>query len=466
MNAIQRGRPRAMTGSFPAAARGRWQRAARFVLRVGRRAVVESLYLLTAPVTAVAGLLLVLGGLCAAAAAGLLLPGRWRVLPWALAPVRWAADVERWRITVVRSPSAGLRGTGPAGLRGPGRRPGPETVSPASDPGLWLGVVHTVAVLPVALVTSVVAGFWWFVSLGAATNELRSHGRYPGRLRPMTLSVGSAQSHIVVSLGLTSQSTRLAFGTVVGLLLLAALPLMTRSCVAIQAGLGQALLSDQSALHRRISGLEQERDTARAQTVAAVTAEATALRRLERDIHDGPQQRLVRLAMELGRAQHHLDSRPEAVREALADAIAQTQEALEELRALSRGIAPPVLVDRGLGAAVTALAARSTVPVELDAGPLDHRLDAAAETAAYFVIAEALTNVAKHSQARQAAIGLRHGGGTLRVWVTDDGVGGAALGKGHGLQGLDSRLHAAGGKLQVTSPDGGPTTITAELPCR
>jgi signal transduction histidine kinase len=125
---------------------------------------------------------------------------------------------------------------------------------------------------------------------------------------------------------------------VVGLLLLSTLPLVTRACLAVQAGLGQALLSDASALHRRISGLEQERDTARAQTLAAVTAEAAALRRLERDIHDGPQQRLVRLAMELGRAQHHFDSRPEAVREALADAIVQAQEALEELRALSRGI--------------------------------------------------------------------------------------------------------------------------------
>jgi signal transduction histidine kinase len=281
----------------------------------------------------------------------------------------------------------------------------------------------------------------------------------------MTLSVGSTQSHIAVSLGLTSQSTRLVFGTVAGLLLLAALPLMTRACVAIQAGLGQVLLSDQSALHRRISGLEAERDTARAQTVAAVTAEATALRRLERDIHDGPQQRLVRLAMELGRAQHHLDSRPEAVREALADAIAQTQEALEELRALSRGIAPPVLVDRGLRAALTALAARSIVPAELEVPVLDHRLDTAVETAAYFVVAEALTNVAKHSHAHRATIGLRQDGGTLRVWVTDDGVGGAALGKGHGLQGLDSRLHAAGGRLRVTSPGGGPTTVSAELPC-
>jgi signal transduction histidine kinase len=169
--------------------------------------------------------------------------------------------------------------------------------------------------------------------------------------------------------------------------------------------------------------------------------------------------------MELGRAQHHLDSRPEAVREALADAVSQAQEALDELRALSRGIAPPILVDRGLREALTAQAARSAIPVEIDAGPLNRRPDAATETAAYFVIAEALTNVAKHSHARRCTIGLRHGGGTLRVWVTDDGVGGAALDKGHGLRGLDDRLHAAGGELRLTSPPGGPTTITAELPC-
>ena len=116
--------------------------------------------------------------------------------------------------------------------------------------------------------------------------------------------------------------------------------------------------------------------------------------------------------MELGRAQHHFDSRPQAAREALADAIAQTQEALEELRALSRGIAPPVLADRGLREALTALAARSTVAADIDAEPLNSRLDAAIETAAYFVVAEALTNVAKHSRASRCTIGLRHSGGS------------------------------------------------------
>jgi signal transduction histidine kinase len=401
-------------------------------------------------VTAAAGILLVIGGLCVGTV-GMLLPGGSPVVAGVLAAVRWPADVEWWRIAKVRPPTVGLR-------------PRPKQ-APASDPGVWLGVVHAVAVVPVAAVTSLVTGLWWFVGLGAATAALRNRHTPSGSLPPMTLNTGNAQSHIDVSLGLTSPTERLAFGTAVGLLLLLALPLVTRVFVAAQAGLGQALLSDTSALHRRISGLEQERDTARAQTVAAVTAEATALRRLERDIHDGPQQRLVRLAMELGRAQHHFDSRPQAVREALADAIVQTQEALDELRSLSRGIAPPILVDRGLRAALTALAVRCTVPAELDADPLNHRLDDVVATTAYFVIAEALTNVAKHSDAGRCAIGLRHRDATLRVWVTDDGVGGAALDKGHGLRGLNDRLHAAGGRLRVTSPDGGPTTITAELPC-
>jgi signal transduction histidine kinase len=406
-------------------------------------------------VTAVAGLLLVLAGLCAGTA-GLLLPARSRVVPGALTLARWSADLERWRIAKVRS--AALR----AGTADVKQRSRPKGAAAAFDPDLWLGVTHAVVALPVVLVTSLLIGLWWFVGIATATFPLRYT---PGSLRPMTLYAGSAQSHIAVSLGLTSPDERFAFAITLSVLLLSTLPLVSRACVAAQAGLGQLLLTDMSALHRRINRLERERDTARAQTVAVVTAEADALRRLERDIHDGPQQRLIRMAMDLGRAQHHFDSRPEVVREALADAIVQAHEALDELRALSHGIAPPILADRGLTEALTALAARSSIPVELDTQPVHHRLDAAVETPAYFTVAEALTNVAKHSGASWCAIGLRHGDGVLRVWVTDDGAGGASLDKGHGLRGLDDRLHAAGGRLQVASPRGGPTTITAELPC-
>jgi signal transduction histidine kinase len=444
-----------MIVSSASGATGRQRPRARFLVGLLRRTAAESLYLLSAPVIAAAGLVLVLGSL-SVATVGLLVPGRSPVAVGVLAPARWFADLERWRIARIRALSGGPDGTG--------QRPRPKETG-AADPGLWLDAAHAVVVLPVALVTSVVTGLWWFVGLGAGTAALRDRYDSSESLRPMTLSAGSAQSHIAVSLGLTSPADRVAFGTAVGLLLLATLPLVTRACVAAQTRLGQALLWDESALHRRISGLEQERDTARAQTVAAVTAEVSALRRLERDIHDGPQQRLVRLAMDLGRAQHHLDTRPEAAREALAEAITSTQEVLEELRALSRGIAPPILIDRGLSDALAALAGRSSIPVELDIGPLNRRLDAAVETAVYFVIAEALTNVAKHSHASQCVVGLHRCAGTLRAWVTDDGVGGAALDKGRGLLGLHDRLHAVSGRLRVDSPAGGPTTITAELPC-
>ncbi|MFB6836899.1 sensor domain-containing protein [Streptomyces sp. NPDC056361] len=440
------------TGTGTATAGPRRPGVAAALTRTVRHTFVGSLYLLTAPFTAVAGLVAVLAGV-PGATVGLLLPGGAPVAAWALEPARWCANVERWRIAKV---------VGGARYE---PRPRPTGKGAAPAPGAWLDAAHAVVVLPVVLVTAVVTALWWFVGLACVTCALRYEDAPRGSLRPLSLNVGDAASHVTVSLGLSSPAERVAFGTVTGLVLLCVLPLVTRACATAQAGLGQALLSDASALHRRIGGLERERDAARAQTVAAVTAEATALRRLERDIHDGPQQRLVRLAMELGRAQRSLDTRPEVTRAALADAIVQAQGALDELRALSRGIAPPILADRGLSEALTALAARSTVPAVLDTVPLDHRPDAGVETAAYFVVAESLTNVAKHSHAHRCAIGLRHGEGTLRVWVTDDGVGGAALGKGHGLRGLEDRLRAVGGRLRVESPAGGPTTITAEMPC-
>ncbi|MFG3417645.1 sensor domain-containing protein [Micromonospora sp. NPDC048063] len=162
-----------MTASFPSAVWRRWRSGVRFVFRMGHRTVVESLYLLTAPVTAAAGLLLVLTGLCIGAV-GLLLPGRSPVVAGGLALVRWFADVERWRIAKVRSPAVGVEGVG--------QRRRPKETATASGPGLWLGVAHAVAVLPVALVTSVVTVLWWFVGLGAGTCAAPT--RPPGRCGP------------------------------------------------------------------------------------------------------------------------------------------------------------------------------------------------------------------------------------------------------------------------------------------
>jgi signal transduction histidine kinase len=168
--------------------------------------------------------------------------------------------------------------------------------------------------------------------------------------------------------------------------------------------------------------------------------------------------------VDLGRAKQQLDADPEAARRTVDEAITQTREALDELRTLSRGIAPPILTDRGLAAAVAALAARATVPVSLDVPELE-RMPALTEQTAYFTIAEALANIAKHSGASEAVVSIQRYGDRLSVTVTDNGQGGAHVAKGHGLAGLSDRLQAAGGELWVSSPPGGPTSIRAEMPC-
>jgi signal transduction histidine kinase len=224
------------------------------------------------------------------------------------------------------------------------------------------------------------------------------------------------------------------------------------------------MLNGVASLRAEISGLSARARTAQAQTAAAVSAEATALRRLERDIHDGPQQRLVRLAVDLGRARQQLRNDPDAAIATVDEALAQTRETLDELRTLSRGIAPPILTDRGLAAALAALAARCTVPVELDVAPDLGRVHPLAEQTAYFTVAEALTNLAKHSGARSGQVSVTRAGEQLIVTVADDGVGGAHLAKGHGLAGLADRVHSAGGQLSVSSPAGGPTSIRADIP--
>ena len=257
--------------------------------------------------------------------------------------------------------------------------------------------------------------------------------------------------------------TRILFYLAIGVFFAGTLYPVVRAGALLEAGFARVLLSGVHELREQVAEAEAARDTAQAQKAAAVSAEAIALRRLERDIHDGPQQRLVRLAMDLGRAEQQFSTDPEAARATVAEALTQTRETLDELRALSRGIAPPILVDRGLQAALTALAGRSLIPVDLDAQQV-HRLDPAVESTAYFVVAESLTNVAKHSHANEVQVVVRRAERGLIVTVTDDGVGGASLAKGHGLAGLDDRVRAAGGVLDVESPAGGGTTIRVALP--
>jgi signal transduction histidine kinase len=194
----------------------------------------------------------------------------------------------------------------------------------------------------------------------------------------------------------------------------------------------------------------------------ALDVQAAELRRIERDLHDGAQARLVALSMQLGRAEERLDDRPE-VADLLRRARGEATAAIAELRDLARGIAPPVLADRGLAAAAEALGRRSALPVTVDAR-VDRRPPPVVETAAYFVVAEALTNAAKHAGGAAALVTIALDGEWLTVEVADDGPGGADP-DGGGLTGLRHRVEALDGALHVTSPPGAGTTVRAELPC-
>ncbi|HKA68074.1 MAG TPA: sensor histidine kinase [Actinomycetes bacterium] len=212
---------------------------------------------------------------------------------------------------------------------------------------------------------------------------------------------------------------------------------------------------DRTEMENRIEELTSTR-------AGAVDAQDAELRRIERDLHDGAQARLVALGMSLGLAEQRMDADPDAARQLLVEAKLGAREALEELRDLARGIHPPVLADRGLGAAVSALAARS--PIEVSVSVVGERPPAAVESAAYFVTAEALANATKHATAQHVEIRIARGSDKLSVEVTDDGSGGADP-SGAGLTGLRRRVEALDGRLIVDSPAGGPTVIRAELPC-
>ncbi|GAA3775024.1 sensor domain-containing protein [Plantactinospora mayteni] len=227
----------------------------------------------------------------------------------------------------------------------------------------------------------------------------------------------------------------------------------------MHAGFIRALLAPTptAALHQRVQQLTETRS----QTVDAQAAE---LRRIERDLHDGAQARLVALSMNIGLAEELMRRDPEAAQRLMAEAREASGQALGELRDLVRGIHPPVLAERGLAGALQALALKLPLPVEVDV-ELPGRPLAPVESAVYFTAAELLANVAKHSAARNAWIRLRHGDGRLVMVVGDDGVGGADPAGGTGLRGIERRLAAFDGTMFVASPPGGPTTVTMELPC-
>lgn len=326
---------------------------------------------------------------------------------------------------------------------------------------LWTGLVDFV----VATITWSLMITWVATALGGVTYWLwqiflphPSNPVYPAYwlLARMGWPVGGADPRAVDIIAYL----------VVGVIFLATLPFVTRGLVSLHWLVARGMLGAfrSEALSREVATLSSSR-------TAAVAAEGTALRRLERDIHDGPQQRLVRLQMDLAAAERQLDADPSAARTLLNEAMQQSKDALDELRALSRGFAPPLLLDRGLVAALDSMASRSSIPVKFVAEvPEGTELPAELERNAYFLAAEAVTNAEKHSGATNVTmrIWVRQDADTGENWldltVHDDGAGGAAALPGHGIAGLDERVHGLGGTLTVTSPEGGPTVIMAQLP--
>jgi signal transduction histidine kinase len=217
----------------------------------------------------------------------------------------------------------------------------------------------------------------------------------------------------------------------------------------------------QRASHAQLTRRVEQLTITRADAIGSQAAE---LRRIERDLHDGAQARLVAIGMTLGTIEHLLETDQDAARELLSEARQSSAKALQELRDLVRGIHPPVLAERGLGDAVRALALDGSQPTEVTVS-LPDRPDASVEAAVYFCISELLANAAKHSEARQVWVDILFRAGRLRVTVTDDGRGGAQLGHGTGLRGIERRLGTFDGTLSLSSPPGGPTTISMELPC-
>ncbi len=364
---------------------------------------------------------------------------------FALGVARFTATVDAWRFRVLLGQELRLR---PTSLRPPaagGRRLPARLWAWATSKGAWLGVVYCLLVLPLV---GWAGGYLLLAAWGGGLAFL---------LFP---AYGYALADGSEVFGLdTGYGTSVAIHVTLGAAALLAAPWLARGIVAVHLALARWLLSPSGAegLARRVTDLEQTR----AGMVAVAAAER---RRIERDLHDGAQQRLVAVAMTLGRAQARFTDDTDAAQGLVAEAHAETKRALAELRDLARGIHPSVLTDRGLDAALSGLAARSPVPVtiEVDVSP---RAAPDLEAVAYFFVAEALTNVARHAQATQATVRARRDGEQLVVEVTDDGRGGADEAAGSGIAGLRDRARALDGTFTLDSPAGGPTRLRLELPC-
>ncbi len=335
-----------------------------------------------------------------------------------------------------------------------------ESVAPLSRPS-WLGrlgerlrskarwreIAHHLLQFPVCVVSYALVAAAWCGSLAMALLPLYV-GTFPG----------DTAKFYFFEIGATDASRWLALAVgVVGIVFVA--PWVTIGAASVQWALADRLLgpTDDERLAEQVTDLQSRR-------TAAVDSAESERRRIERDLHDGAQQRLVALAATLGAARDKLEDDPDAGRELVATAHEEAKAALGEIRDLVRGIHPVILEDRGIDAALSAVVARSPVPVVLDV-QIAERPPAAVESAAYFVVTEALTNVARHSGATRADVSIARSSDRLVVEIRDNGHGGADASKGTGLRGLRERVAGMGGTTYVISPEGGPTTILVEMPC-
>jgi signal transduction histidine kinase len=407
----------------------------RFLLAPFRASTYKrALYLLLALPLGIAYLVVLIAGI----SVGLSLVVIWIGLPILLATLlawRFAAGIER--VMARRLLGAEIQAPAHAGS---GLSLWRRLLFLLRDPVTWKSLIFVALKFPAGVIAFAIIAVLGFVSVVLAVSPAITAGT------PVTffgwVIETPAEAVPIVPVGLA------------GLLLLANL---IDGMAWLAAQIARVMLGPNEAqLTERVDDLRH----ARARIIEAADNER---RRLERDLHDGAQQRLVALALTLGVAEAKLKKDPEAVGPLLKSAREEAQHAVQELRELAQGLHPALLTDRGLAAALDALAGRAPVPVTVSGVPKT-RLPPPVEAAAYFVTAEALTNVAKYADADAASVKLALHDGTLRLDVSDDGKGGADLGGGTGLRGLRDRVEALDGLLDVTSPPGGGTVVTAELP--
>jgi signal transduction histidine kinase len=329
---------------------------------------------------------------------------------------------------------------------------------PLANGRYWLALLHGAIIAPIIATISFIVGVIWFTFIAILV------------IVPIRLALFGVEGVVSVR-GVDGAPPWLietvpvlaVVAIVLGVIALVTLPYVLRGMTWLHAAVARPFLGrfTNEQLEQQVSNLFTSRQ-------AAVAAEGSALSRIERDIHDGPQQRLIRLQMDLAAAERRLadgTADPAEAATLIQDARRQAQDALDELRNLSRGFAPPLLLDRGLFAALESLATRSSIPVTLETelGATANLPDEVARNA-YFVASELIANAAKHSQAGGITLSVTTVDGSLVVAVSDDGVGGAVEKIGHGLAGLRDRAAGMGGTFELVSPDGGPTEVRVALP--